>query len=589
MENFDMELVLTFCDEAIDSLPRWESICLELNKAPSKELFEELFRHAHNLKGGSRAVGLMPFGEFVHKVEDGITLLRDAKVPWGAKYCDLLLEAHGILSAWITALRANPLAASPARDFVAKYGAAFDPSAVLPSASAPVTEATVAAAIPVSVAFASAEAAAPAPPPVVGTPAAPAKARTGNANESLRISTLKLDHLLQVIGELSIHQSILWHSKAEIQNGSKLYLNSLQLSQKLTKEIYDSALSLRMQPIQSVFQRLERNVLDLSRSLEKQVQVTLQGGDVELDKTVIEKIVDPLMHIVRNAIDHGIELPAVRELAGKSSSGALLIEARQDAFGIELVIRDDGKGLAAERIRKKAIEKGLLAPDAQLSAKETAQLIFLPGFSTAEKVTDVSGRGVGMDVVKRSLEDLKGSIEIESEEGKGTSFRITLPTSVSIIEGLLVRVAGEKYVVPVDSVMEVIELDSAVTPESRDMLLHNGQVLATYELAPLLTGGRPRTAGVPAAHPGTQAEGESLLVCRRGTKQLGLRIERVLGQQPVVIRPLNANIAGSFGLLGGTILGNGEPGLIIDVGAIAQRILESAQPSGLPQNLEQAS
>lgn len=407
---------------------------------------------------------------------------------------------------------------------------------------------------------------------VIDSKAAEIKAKKAASNETIRISAHKLDQLIQVIGELSIHQSIIWHARGEQNNNSKMYTNSVQLSQKLTKELYDRALSLRMQPLQSVFQRLERNITDLSRDLLKPVKIDILGSEVELDKTVIEKIIDPLTHIVRNAIDHGIEPAEARLSSGKSETGLIQICARQDTFGVELVVKDDGKGLASEKIRKKAIEKGLISENKSLSEKEIFNLIFLPGFSTAEKVTDVSGRGVGMDVVRRTLEDLRGTIDIDSRVGQGTTFTITLPTSVSIIDAMLVKISGHNYVIPVGVVEEVITFDESDIELKQKMLNYKGKVLPIQNLNQLMN-----TKNRSYDKDQKKSDLSTVIVCKHGESQIGFLIDKIIEQQQIVIRPLNENISGAFGILGGTILGNGEPGLIVDIPALTQHYVNESR------------
>lgn len=574
--SYDFEIVSSFCDEALDSLIRWEQVCLELSKGEDRELYQELFRLAHNIKGGSRAVGLTLMGDYVHQVEDGITLIRDGKVKLSGQIIELLLESHKHLSDWATEAKTNPEFNPNHGGFLNKFKSFFQGGGVENMSShveVPSEEEMMSMVEPqsfskislesspdVAIAHAESSIESPVESKVVVKSSASEKKKV-QPNETIRVSAQKLDQLIQVIGELSIHQTIVWHTRGVQDTNNKIFTNSLQLSQKLTKELYDSALSLRMQPLQSVFQRLERNIIDLSRSLEKSVKIEILGGDVELDKTVIEKIVDPLMHIVRNAVDHGIEHPGDRLIEGKPDSGTVFIHARQDTFGVELTIGDDGKGLSSEKIRTKAIEKGLISADKKLSEREIFGLILLPGFSTAEKITDVSGRGVGMDVVKRTLEDLSGSIEIFSEVGKGTQFMITLPTSVSIIDALLITLAGNNYVVPVGAIDEVINFEEGEIDLSKKMIVHNEHVMPLQDLDTLLSW---KTSRRQKEKPPKKA----ILVCKNNSNKIGFLIDKVVGQQQVVIRPLNENINGSFGLLGGTILGNGEPGLIIDLSTL---------------------
>ena len=586
MENIDNELLLAYCDEATDLLINWESVCLELNKNITNELYQELFRIAHNMKGGSRAVGLTEYGNLVHHVEDGITLLRDGKVSATSKIISALLEAQNILLDWTTQLKTNSSYNVDFKEFIARYESLFkedntvanEPKDELAALdfSAPIDfdNLELGDKKPELIAAEKAPENSKVQEEKVVTPAANKKkpagaARNSNANETIRISAQKLDQLLQAIGELSIHQSIVWHTKGPEISNNKVFLNSIQLSQKLTKELYDKTLSLRMQPLHSVFQRLERNIIDLSVALDKKVDVIIQGSDVELDKMVIEKIIDPLTHIVRNAIDHGIENREKRSETTKPEKGTIQISAHQDTFGVVITVKDDGKGLVAEKILKKAIEKGLINANQNPNPKEIYNFILLPGFSTADKITDVSGRGVGLDVVSKSLEELHGTLSTDSEEGKGTTFTITLPTSMSIIEGMILQISGQNYVVPVGAVEEVISTQETNLNINKNMFNLRNHVIAIYNINEALR---------QAKKTETKDDKKALMICRSGNERIAFYIDRVIGQQQIVIRTLNENINDSFGLMGGTILGNGEPGLIIDVPELVEYFISKVKP-----------
>lgn len=385
-------------------------------------------------------------------------------------------------------------------------------------------------------------------------------------NETIRISAQKLDHILQTIGELSIHQTILFHGRSEVSTANHVFHKSLQLSQKLTRDLYDKAIGLRMQPLESLFQRLERTTVELSRTLKKPLQYNSDGSDVELDKTVVEKIIDPLTHILRNAIDHGIESTEQRKSLGKNETGRITLSAKQDTFGVLITIQDDGKGLDPEKIKAKAIEKGLIKPQQELSTKEAFNLIFQPGFSTAEKVTEVSGRGVGMDVVHKVLEEIGGRIEIESQINQGTKFSIILQTSVNIIEGMMVQLHGQTYVIPINAIDEVINVAG-----SESKRIHHSAILPIVDLRDLL---KIKKQEQEQSHD----ENMSVVICVHRGIQIGFLVEKILGQHQVVIRPLNENINSSFGILGGTILGNGEPGLILDLATLSDFYLNRSQP-----------
>ncbi len=576
--ELDLELIQSFCEETLELLLKWESVCIELSKKPpTQEMYQDLFRIAHNIKGGSRAVGLTEYGEFVHRIEDGITMLRDGRLKVNSKISSLLLESQKLLSDWTIALKIQPDFKLDYQNFIENYREAFeiDSTAEIPQIDhlRPENELHSKSDTQSPAAFIS-------PSGQIPTVAA---AKSPPQNESLRIQARKLDQLLQLIGELSIHQSVIWHTKSTTLDSNRLFTNSIQLSQKLSKDIYDMALSLRMQSMHLLFQRLERNVLDISKSLKKEVSISIEGGDVELDKTVLEKIVDPLMHIVRNAIDHGIEGSNERIANGKRPIGTVSLKAHKDTFGVQITISDDGKGLRSERILEKAREKQLIRPDENLSKSEIFNLIFLPGFSTAEKVTDVSGRGVGMDVVRRSLDEIQGEIAIDSTPNEGTVFTITLPTSVNIIEAIIVKVSGDNCVLPLAAVEEVVALQECQLDMLNGMANYRNHVIPVLPLSSLIRGQIQKPNANEWPNKGT------ILICVSGRDKVGLLIDEILGQQQIVVRPLNENINQVFGVLGGTILGNGEPGLILDLPQIMKEYLKQIRESGRDKNRELAS
>jgi two-component system chemotaxis sensor kinase CheA len=539
----DQEIVNLFCDETLDLLNRWERLCLDLLTNHSEGVLQELFRIAHNIKGGSRAVGLADFGNYIHKIEDSINLLKEGKLVVSPSIQKALLGCHGVLIVWLKKLQSADFDSPDCQASLDRLEECHLEKSISPSEPARV---------------------------VLGSSSTEKVSSRSKslptANETIRISALKLDQILQLIGELSIQQTILWHGRNEVSPTNQIQHKSLQLSQKLVRDLYDRALGLRMQPLSNLFQRLERNIQDLSGALDKKVNVFISGADVELDKSIIEKIMDPLTHIIRNAIDHGIETSEQRMALGKLDPGRIEIVARQETFGVLITISDDGRGLDSLKIRNKAVEKGLLDSSTQLNEKDCFQLIFLPGFSTAEKLTDVSGRGVGMDVVRRSLEEISGKIEIESQINLGTKFSIVLPTSVNIIEGMLVSLSSQTYVIPINHVDEVIDVEN-----EKEKVIHNSSILPLVELERLLS------HSSKSLDRGRDSSIKSVVLCTFKSVRVGFLVDRILGQQQVVIRPLEENISGCRGILGGTILGTGEPGLIINLPELAESFIQGTQ------------
>ncbi|MDH5718464.1 MAG: chemotaxis protein CheA [Spirochaetia bacterium] len=386
--------------------------------------------------------------------------------------------------------------------------------------------------------------------------------------KSIRIEADKLDNLINQVGELVITVSNV--NQLADKNGDKELLEASSIMSRLVEEIRDSAMNVRMVQIGETFKKFERVVRDLSKNLGKKIDLEVSGGDTELDKTVVEKISDPLMHIVRNAVDHGIGMPETRKKAGKPEYGTLSLNAFHDMGMIIIEISDDGEGINKERVLKKAIERGLIAQGQELTDKEIYNLIFEPGFSTAEAVTNVSGRGVGMDVVKKNIEALRGTVDIDSKEGEGTSIRIQLPLTLAIIDGFRVGVGETSYIIPLDMVLECIEITEKdiLTKRGGNFVNLRGEVLPFLRLREFFD-----EEGAKSAH-------ENVIVVRYGQMKAGLVADRLLGEFQTVIKPLGKLFENVHGISGATILGSGEVALILDVPRLvkaAQRIEEESK------------
>jgi two-component system chemotaxis sensor kinase CheA len=376
---------------------------------------------------------------------------------------------------------------------------------------------------------------------------------------SIRVSVEKIDELMNTVGELVITQAMLSQlgSHFDGPDAEKLRGGLAQLERNM-RELQESVMRVRMLPISFVFSRFPRMVRDLAQRLGKQIELKLTGEQTELDKTVLEKIGDPLVHLVRNCIDHGIESPQARVAAGKGAEGTVHLDACHRGGNIAVEVSDDGGGLDKERILAKARTRGLVGPNDSLTESEIHELIFLPGFSTAEKTTDVSGRGVGMDVVRRNVKELGGKIDLRSEPGRGSRFTITLPLTLAIVDGQSVAVGTETYIVPLISIVESMQLKATgVTRLSghSEVLSFRGDYLPIVRLHELF-----------GVEPRSRALHEGLVVVAEGDgRRVGLFVDDLLGQQQVVIKSLEANYGHIEGVFGATILGDGSVALILDV------------------------
>ncbi len=401
------------------------------------------------------------------------------------------------------------------------------------------------------------------PPPVAlpaatSAPEAP-RGASGPDGNSIRVSIEKIDELLNTVGEIVITQSMLSQLAGRLEglDSERLRSGLAQLEGHI-RELQESVMRVRMLPVGSVFSRFPRLVRDLSARLGKQIRLQISGEHTELDKTVLEKIGDPLVHLVRNSIDHGIELPAERLAAGKGAEGTVFLNAFHKGGAITLEVSDDGKGLDGARLREKAVDKGLIAADAVLDDAQVHELIFLPGFSTAASTTDLSGRGVGMDVVRRNIKDLGGTIELRTEPGKGTHFSITLPLTLAIVDGQSVAVGDETYIVPLVTIIESLQL----RPNGASHLVGHGEVFSFRgEYLPVIR--LHEVFGVPPRH--RELHEGLIMVVEGDGRRAGLYIDDLLGQQQVVIKSMETHYARIDGIGGATILGEGTVALILDV------------------------
>ncbi|WP_019558839.1 chemotaxis protein CheA [Thioalkalivibrio sp. ALE12] len=410
--------------------------------------------------------------------------------------------------------------------------------------------------------------------PAADTPGEPPAARAGNnrsaESSSMRVNTGKIDALIDMVGELVITQSMLTDISEQLEEDpsqmeaqiERLRTGLAELERN-TRELQESVMGIRMVPIAQVFNRFPRLVHDISGQLGKQIELTLKGEYTEIDKTVMEHLGDPLVHLVRNAVDHGIEMPDVRAAAGKPETGQVSLEAYHRGGNVVIEIRDDGKGMDADRILAKARDAGIVGPNQQLDRHEILQLIFEPGLSTADQVSDLSGRGVGMDVVKKNIRGLGGNVELESEPGKGSRLTIRLPLTLSIMDGQLLKIGDETFVIPLIAIVESLQTQPESVKQAFGKLpLYRlrDEYIPIVDLAALF--GRAEPSPLP--------ERALLVVAEADDQRVALRVDDLLGQQQVVIKTLETNFRKVPGTAGATILGDGQVALILDVAGIAR-------------------
>ena len=531
------ELVSIYLEDAREQLAILDDVLLRLERDGAKpEVVNSVLGPLHTLKGNSGMIGLVAIKDYVHRLEEVFGRARDGALALDGGALDRLFEGA-------TALReAVEAACGPARETPDLAPAQAALSALL--------ERQAPAARPAG----KAEAA-----------AAPADgAAAGQARSSMvRVDFAKLDHLLNLVGELIVNRTKLdelaRRLAVEAPAAGPALVEAVHQVGVVSSQLQETIMDVRMLPIRHVFERFPRLVRDLARQQGKQIELVLQGEETRVDKAVIDELGEPLVHMVRNAVDHGIEPPATRRARGKSETGTLLLSAAQESNQVVITLIDDGGGIDAASVRRKAIERGLLAPDEALSDREAIQLIFTEGFSTATSVTDVSGRGVGLDVVVKSMERLNALIEAETIPGAGTKFTLQLPLTLAIITVLMVDVGDEVYALPSGSVVESLRYArrDLVRMNGRDTLRVRDRIVPFVHLAELF--GRSSAAGDFAY----------AVIVGRGEKRLGLSVDRLRGQQDVVIKALDAVVSSSqVGIAGATILGDGRVVLILDVATL---------------------
>jgi len=597
------EFVQYFRDEAEDLLQRIDADLLRLEQfvdagAIDPEIVNSLFRALHTIKGSAGMLQFDAVQRVAHTLENVFDLLRRDRMPLTESGVNLLFEGRDVLTALVRAAvdgTANPEGADEYVIRLEAFAGVYEATAEViegPRAApaddelTPVDDAQVAA-FEAEVARLLADAhvrpaaagtptpveAAPQPAAPGGTPngsGAPQDAvRQGARSKTIRVDIERLDLLLNLVGELVINRTRISdiattlsremgdaRARGAASELAKELAESSALLARTTNEIQESIMKVRMVPIGQVFDRFPRVVRDLAKARGKEIRLEIAGAETDLDKTIVDEVGEPLMHLIRNCVDHGIEAPEVREARGKPRHGTLKLNAYHEGNQIIVEVSDDGGGIDIARVRAKAIRNGVIAESDRLSDREIVELIFTPGFSTAEQITDVSGRGVGMDVVKKNILHLKGTFDVDSVPGEGTTFTIKLPLTLAIIQALLVRVAHELYAIPLDAVIETqrIAAGEVRTVHGSEVITLRGQVVPLVRVAEFF---RLDAARDP--------DKVMIVIVGLQGRQVGLVVDSFQGEQEIVIKPLSDVIGRIPGISGATILGNGSISLIIDV------------------------
>ncbi|MDB4907042.1 MAG: CheA signal transduction histidine kinase [Gemmatimonadetes bacterium] len=522
-----------YVQEADEALSAMEEALITLEEQPDNaELLNEVFRFAHTIKGGAAMVEFSGLAEFSHKVEDALSLIRDGVVALSPARVTVLLQIVDAMREMLrieaagrkVTVRTSNLA------LVAQLMPADLDLAARPHDAAPVED--VEAWVP-------------------GT-------ALSSRLRSLRVDMSKLDVLLNLSGEIAVAKGRLMQVLADRRDEAAD--SAAEEMERLLASLHERVMQLRLVSLGPIFRQHLRTVRDIAAQQGKLLKLELEGEDVEVDASIVEQLRDPLTHLVRNAVDHGMEYPAARRDAGKSPCGTIVIRARHDRGLVVVEVSDDGRGMDRDAILAKARERGMVEDGSAMTDAQVFALTMQAGFSTAAQVTEVSGRGVGMDVVRRNVESIRGSIEISSQQGRGSTVCLRVPLTIAIVEGFVVGVRGERFVVPVDSIVECLSLPLAETETPFGVLELRGAPLPYVRLRHLLD---VAPGNAPAAR-------ESVVVVHYGGRQAGLVVDHLFGQTQAVLKPLPPMLARAAGVSGSTIMGDGQVSLMLDVGALLE-------------------
>ena len=538
--EFDLDLLIRqFKSDADENLSVLEQSLLRFEENSADDtLINTMFRQAHSLKGNASIVGFDLVERIARSCEDVLHKLRDHAVAPSDRLISTLLAAVDALRDALAAAmqgEANPPSGEAA---IARLAALLDAPYALPASPAPQLESTE------------------------------NLRRTDDVDAStLKVEIERLDDMLNLVGEHAIARSrvkqlLETHGRHDVD----ALVDAFREVDRLSQEIQETVMRIRMVPVGPVFQHCARIVRDLSHAEGKLARLEISGADVELDTTMITRLRDPLLHMIRNAVDHGIETPAARKAAGKDPTGHINLSARHEGGSIVITLADDGAGLDHEAIVARARSRGLLADEEQLSPEQASQLIFQPGFSTAVAVGNLSGRGVGMDVVRRNVEALRGSVHVRSERGRGSSFELRLPLTLAIVDGFRVEVGESTFIVPVDAVTECLELPrrSGAANEAGGVLNLRGLAVPFARLRHLLALG------------GETPEREFVVIVREGERVAGIAVDHLAGEAQTVIKPLSDLFRGVKTLAGSAILGDGRVALILDLPTVLSHAVDRA-------------
>lgn len=580
------EIVESFLMETKEILEKLDVDLIELEKRPEDlDLLNQIFRSFHTIKGTSGFLGLERLPLVTHKCEDILNKLRKGEAKLNTSIMDGIIDGFDVIKELLVKIEDEKNEAVDTDSVITSLAELLSKMEAGGEITAPfqnsLIESPVTAESETVEEFQQAEQVLTAVeiPKSAETKKESAKSQQSSdskkTDNTIRVDVDRLDSLLDIVSELVLGRNRLAQVNSQFgieyegTNYSKDLADTTKHIDLMTTELQLVAMKLRMIKIAKVFNRFPRVVRDMTKELDKDVNLVIRGEDTEVDKNLIEEINDPLVHLVRNSVDHGIEMPADRVKKGKDPKGTVILSAEHEGNNIVITIEDDGKGIDPNILKEKAIEKGLITEEKakELTKQEAYNLIFLPGFSTAQKVTNISGRGVGMDVVKTNVSRLRGTITVESEVGKGTKIILKLPLTLAIISGMIVRSYGESVVIPLHSVVEVFRVnkDQIRTIKGREVINLRDMVLPILNLEQLLRGG----------HNGHNDNGKGwhyVVEVGLAEKRFGIKVDELIGQQEVVIKSLGSYLGKINGVAGSTIMGDGSVVMILDLNELINKL-----------------
>jgi two-component system, chemotaxis family, sensor kinase CheA len=589
-DNEMAEILESFIVETREIFEKFGQDLVLLEKgAADSELLNSIFRAVHTVKGTSSFLGLEQMTTLAHSFEDVLNKLRKGELQVSSDKMDVMFEAYDLMKELLVQIEARKFEPLDLTVILAQLraisqGASTTGAGAAKPATPQAPPAPATAAAPPPAQQAAPPATEPAPPAPAAVPQ-PAGAAPGahpaeagapkSVDTTIRVDVTRLDSLMDLVGELVLGRNRLTQIAYQMSQDYEGIPHTKDLTETssqidfITTELQMAVMKTRMVPIAKVFNKLPRLVRDLMKETGKNLRLEVYGEETELDKSIIEELNDPLVHLMRNAGDHGVETPAERRAAGKPEEGVITVRAEHEGNHIVISVGDDGKGMDPERLKAKAIEKGMIteAQAREMSDNDAFNLIFAPGFSTAAKVTNVSGRGVGMDVVRTNITRLKGIIEIQSELGKGSKFIVKLPLTLAIIQALLVEVAKEVFSIPLESVLEVVRI------EQKDINTVGGHEAVRLRNSVLPLARLDKIMGTPC-NGGKHDEWIYIVVVGLAQHRLGIIVDSMLGQKEVVIKSLGGYLGTVPGIAGSTILGDGRVIMIVDVGELMKLFAE---------------